>query len=160
MVVNIDAIYFSIFLTVLAFFEGMILLITKNEEWSFWLLKVVLDNIVGSYHTKTMDGLKRDTGVLRELLIQRVPAVNKRLEDFGEYKFCFINKFEIKVRNKIYLGLPIVVISTKWLICLFAEVLPTETVLRIWDCIFLEGYKVCACIVAHVLLCSNSFVSF
>lgn len=41
-----------------------------------------------------------------------------------------------------FVGLPCAVISTKWLICLFAEVLPTETVLRIWDCVFNEGYKV------------------
>lgn len=41
-----------------------------------------------------------------------------------------------------FVGLPCAVISTKWLICVFAEVLPTETVLRIWDCVFNEGYKV------------------
>lgn len=38
-----------------------------------------------------MDGLKVDTAVLRELLIQRVPAVNKRLEDFGGWIFFFLN---------------------------------------------------------------------
>lgn len=67
----------------LNYIAGLILIITKNEEWTFWLLKVLLDNIVRSYHTKTMDGLKVDTAVLRELLILRVPDVNKRLEDFG-----------------------------------------------------------------------------
>lgn len=122
----------------------MILLITKNEEWTFWLLKIVLDNIVRSYHTKTMDGLKVDTAVLRELLIQRVPAVNKRLEDFGGWIFIWPeNIYNIYIES--ILGLPCAVISTKWLICMFAEVLPTETVLRIWDCIFHEGYKVFFC---------------
>lgn len=62
---------------------GLLLLITKNEEWTFWLLKILLDNVVPSYHTKTMRGLRTDTAVLRELLILRVPEVNKRLEDFG-----------------------------------------------------------------------------
>lgn len=33
-------------------------------------------------------------------------------------------------------------IASKWFICLFAEVLPVETVLRLWDCVFSEGYKV------------------
>lgn len=31
---------------------------------------------------------------------------------------------------------------TKWYICLFAEVLPIETTLRVWDVIFSEGYKI------------------
>jgi TBC1 domain family member 6 len=34
------------------------------------------------------------------------------------------------------------VIVTKWFICAFAEVLPVETVLRIWDCVFSEGVKI------------------
>ncbi|XP_065925805.1 growth hormone-regulated TBC protein 1-A isoform X7 [Magallana gigas] len=33
-------------------------------------------------------------------------------------------------------------VGTKWFMCLFADVLPTETVLRIWDCLFFEGNKV------------------
>lgn len=105
----------------LNYIAGLLLIVTKNEEWSFWLLKQLLDNTVRSYHTKTMEGLKIDTAVFRALLVQRAPQVNQRLE---------------------VVGLPCAVMSTKWLICMFAEVLPTETVLRIWDCIFLEGDKI------------------
>lgn len=102
-------------------FLGLILIVTKDEEWTFWLLKIIVDDIATSYHTKTMTGLITDIEVLKELLNKRVPQLNQRLDHFG---------------------LPLAVITTKWLICLFAEVLPTETVLRIWDCLFLEGYKV------------------
>lgn len=31
---------------------------------------------------------------------------------------------------------------TKWLICIFSETLNTETLLRVWDCVFSEGYKI------------------
>lgn len=68
-----------------------------------------------------MGGLIADIGVLRELLKQRIPDVCQHLDNYG---------------------LPCAVITTKWFICLFAEVLPVETVLRIWDCMFAEGYKV------------------
>lgn len=102
-------------------FSGLILIVTKNEEWTFWLLKVLIENTIQSYHTKTMSGLITDIDVLRQLLETRVPDVCKHLD------FC---------------SLPTAVIATKWFICLFAEVLPIETVLRIWDCLFLEGHKV------------------
>lgn len=105
----------------LNYIAGLLLLVTRNAENAFWLLKTILDNIVRSYHTKTMEGLRIDTAVFRALLIQRAPQVNQRLE------VC---------------GLPCAIMSTKWLVCMFAEVLPTETVLRIWDCVFLEGDKI------------------
>lgn len=68
-----------------------------------------------------MTGLITDIAVLRELLNQRAPEIGEHLDQ------C---------------GLPFAVITTKWFICMFAEVLPIETVLRIWDCLFLEGSKV------------------
>lgn len=71
----------------LNYIAGLILIVTKNDEWTFWLLKIILDNIVSSYHTKTMYGLKVDTAVLRELIVLRVPEVNKRLEDLGMARY-------------------------------------------------------------------------
>ncbi|XP_065079556.1 growth hormone-regulated TBC protein 1-A [Ochlerotatus camptorhynchus] len=105
----------------LNYIAGLILIVTKNEESSFWLLKVLVENIVPLYHTKKMDNLITDIDVLSELIRIRVPDVHKHIED---------------------LGLPWPVIATKWLICLYAEVVPTETALRIWDCVFLEGNKI------------------
>ncbi|XP_041786972.1 growth hormone-regulated TBC protein 1-A-like isoform X2 [Anopheles merus] len=105
----------------LNYIAGLLLLVTKNEVSSFWLLKVVVENIVPLYHTKTMDNLITDIDVLSELIRLRAPDVHRHIFD---------------------LGLPWPVIATKWFICLYAEVVPTETVLRIWDCLFLEGNKI------------------
>lgn len=68
-----------------------------------------------------MRGLITDIAVLRELLDARAPEISEHLEK---------------------IGLPFPVVTTKWLICMFSEVLPVETVLRVWDCLFLEGSKV------------------
>lgn len=100
---------------------GLILIVTKNEEWTFWLLKILIEDITQNYHTKTMQGLITDIGVLRELIDLKVPEIGRHLDN---------------------IGMPFPVVTTKWLICMFAEVLPVETVLRVWDCLFLEGSKV------------------
>lgn len=100
---------------------GLILIVTKNEEWTFWLLKILIEETVQSYHTKTMRGLIIDIGVLRELIDMRAPEIGEHLDQ---------------------VGMPFPVVTTKWFICMFSEVLPVETVLRVWDCLFLEGSKV------------------
>lgn len=97
------------------------MIVTKNEEHTFWLLKILVEIVTKKYHTKTMSGLITDIAVLRELLKQRAPEVVEHLDQ------C---------------GLPFAVITTKWLVCMFAEVLPIETVLRVWDCLLFEGSKV------------------
>lgn len=106
----------------LNYIAGIILIVTKNEEQTFWLLKELVETIAVGYHNKSMSGLITDIEVLTELIKARAPNINNKT---------------------IELGLSWPVITTKWFICLFADVLPIETVLRIFDCLFAEGYKVC-----------------
>jgi len=105
----------------LNYIAGLLLIAIKDEHSCFWLLSHFIENIAPGYHTKTMSGLQRDIDVITELVKTREPLINEKINE---------------------LGLPWAVITTKWLICLFAEVLPTETVLRLWDLIFSEGYKI------------------
>lgn len=81
-----------------------------------------------------MRGLISDINVLRELLDERAPELSRHLD-----KLC----------------MPFAVITTKWFICMFAEVLPIETVLRVWDCLFLEGSKVTQSILQYYSTFSN-----
>ncbi|KAK9503508.1 hypothetical protein O3M35_010053 [Rhynocoris fuscipes] len=103
------------------YIAGLLLLVTKNEETTFWLLKMLVEKILPDYYSRTMDGLLTDIDVISELVRARYPDIHRHIEQ---------------------LGLPWPVVLTKWLVCLYCEVLPTETVLRIWDCLFNEGSKV------------------
>lgn len=105
----------------LNYIAGLMLLATKSEETSFWLLKTLIENILPKYYIKNMSGLIIDMAVLDELVQIKEPAIYKHIID---------------------IGMPWAVTTTKWFVCIYAEVLPTETVFRIWDCLFYEGSKI------------------
>lgn len=105
----------------LNYIAGLLLLATKDEESSFWLLKVIVENILPEYYITTMKGLLIDLNVLDELVSKSEPIVHSHIEQ---------------------IGMPWAIGCTKWFICLYSEVLPTETVLRIWDSLFFEGSKI------------------
>nr|XP_039329262.1 growth hormone-regulated TBC protein 1-like [Saimiri boliviensis boliviensis] len=73
------------------------------------------------YYTPAMLGLKTDQEVLGELVRAKLPAVGALMEQ---------------------LGVLWTLVVSRWFICLFVDVLPVETVLRIWDCLFNEGSKI------------------
>ncbi|CAN7997748.1 unnamed protein product [Ixodes hexagonus] len=105
----------------LNFIAGLLLLTTEDEEASFWLLHELVKHRLPEYYTRNMIGLLTDIEVLSELVRQRMPLVHAHLR-----------------RHDVSWA----IVTTKWFICLFAEVLPIETVLRVWDCLFSEGSKV------------------
>jgi len=103
------------------YIAGLILLVTKDEDASFWLLKVMCEQILPEYYTASMPGLLTDVKVLAELARQEIPVLATHIDK---------------------MQMPWALFCSKWFICIYAEVLPTETVLRIWDTVFYEGSKI------------------
>lgn len=73
----------------LNYIAGLLLLVTKDEEKSFWLLKIIVEEHVPNYHTSKMENLLRDLAVFKELVIRRVPEVNRHIENLGIYFFYY-----------------------------------------------------------------------
>ncbi|XP_065055708.1 growth hormone-regulated TBC protein 1-A-like [Rhopilema esculentum] len=117
----------------LNYIVGMLLLITKDEKMSFWLIVEILERLVPDFYSKNLVGVRVETLVLMELISQRHPDLYLHFKS-----------------NGIDLNLT----TSKWFICLFMDVLPVETTLRIWDCLFYEGSKILLR-VALTLIISN-----
>nr|XP_035927293.1 growth hormone-regulated TBC protein 1 isoform X4 [Halichoerus grypus]XP_035927294.1 growth hormone-regulated TBC protein 1 isoform X4 [Halichoerus grypus] len=103
------------------FIAGYLILITKSEEESFWLLDALVGRILPDYYSPAMLGLKTDQEVLGELVRTKLPAVAALMDGHGVLWTLVVSR---------------------WFICLFVDILPVETVLRIWDCLFNEGSKI------------------
>ncbi|CAO3632058.1 unnamed protein product [Cunninghamella blakesleeana] len=113
----------------LNYLVGMLLLFMKEEE-AFWCLVTIVQNILpAGVYDVTMEGSSIDQTVLMMLLHERMPQFWYRLTDKSFWE-----------AESDGVSMPtITLVTSHWFLTLFINILPTESMLRIWDCFFYEG---------------------
>ncbi|GMG98736.1 hypothetical protein Nepgr_000576 [Nepenthes gracilis] len=106
----------------LNYVAALLLLVMKTEEDAFWMLAVLLENVlVNDCYTNNLTGCHVEQRVFKDLLAKKCPKISAHLEDL---------EFDVSL------------VATEWFLCLFSKSLPSETTLRVWDILFYEGAKV------------------
>ncbi len=103
------------------YIAGLLLLVTRCERSTFFLLRALAERLLPEYYGPNVPGLITDVRVFSAVLRSKSPRVHAHVESFR---------------------LPWALVCSKWFVCAFADVLPVETTLRLWDCLFAEGSKV------------------
>ena len=89
------------------------------EDTCFWLLLALSRVVLPRYFSRSMAGAHLDLLVLKQLVMMRLPRVHGHLSE---------------------LGLPPELVASPWIICLGCDgSLHPSAVLRMLDCLFLEG---------------------
>jgi len=94
-----------------------------TEESCFWLLCAVTDRLLPGYFTASLGGVEVDALVL-EALVREHPTLSDivpLLESVGVEDLAMV--------------------STPWLMVMFANALPTTQLLRVWDLVFTVGAR-------------------
>lgn len=106
----------------LNYVAAMLLLVMKTEEDAFWMLAVLLENVlVSDCYTDNLSGCHVEQRVFKDLLAKKCPRIAAHLEAM---------EFDVSL------------VATEWFLCLFSKSLPSETAMRVWDVLFNEGAKV------------------
>ncbi|KAK1274052.1 hypothetical protein QJS04_geneDACA008100 [Acorus gramineus] len=106
----------------LNYVAALLLLVMKTEEDAFWMLAVLLENVlVNDCYTDNLSGCHVEQRVFRDMLAKKCPRISAHLEAM---------EFDVSL------------VTTEWFLCLFSKSLPSETTMRIWDVLFNEGANV------------------
>ena len=118
----------------------------------------LIDHILPEgYFTNSMHSLAIDMAVFRELLKMKLPKLCQHLNDLqfsstaASLPKNTLSKFSkssstSSIQNQTAMSTyepPLTnVFTMQWFLTLFATCLPKQTLLRVWDCVFLEGAEI------------------
>ncbi|KAK1321775.1 hypothetical protein QJS10_CPA03g01347 [Acorus calamus] len=102
------------------FFAGLLLLLMPEEN-AFWTLMAIIDDYFDGYYSEEMIESQVDQLVFEELVHQRFPKLVNHLD---------------------YLGVQVAWVTGPWFLSIFVNMLPWESVLRVWDVLLFDGNRV------------------
>ncbi|KAM7499210.1 hypothetical protein LguiA_023624 [Lonicera macranthoides] len=102
------------------FFAGLLLLLMPEEN-AFWALMGILDDYFDGYYSEEMIESQVDQLVFEELVRERFPKLVNHLD---------------------YLGVQVAWVTGPWFLSIFMNMLPWESVLRVWDVLLFQGNRV------------------
>ncbi|XAR72076.1 hypothetical protein NMG60_11018578 [Bertholletia excelsa] len=102
------------------FFAGLLLLLMPEEN-AFWTLTGLLDDYFDGYYSEEMTESQVDQLVFEELVREIFPKLVNHLD---------------------YLEVQLEWVTGPWFLSIFMNMLPWESVLRVWDVLLFEGNRV------------------
>ncbi|XP_043724214.1 TBC1 domain family member 9-like isoform X2 [Telopea speciosissima] len=102
------------------FFAGLLLLLMPEEN-AFWTLVGIIDDYFDGYYSEEMIESQVDQLVFEDLVREKFPKLVNHLD---------------------YLGVQVAWVSGPWFLSIFVNMLPWESVLRVWDVLLFEGNRV------------------
>ncbi|XP_057520902.1 uncharacterized protein LOC130801149 [Amaranthus tricolor] len=102
------------------FFAGLLLLLMPEEN-AFWTLVGIMDDYFDGYYSEEMIECQVDQQVFEDLVRERFPKLVNHLD---------------------YLGVQVGWVTGPWFLSIFMNMLPWESVLRVWDVLLFEGNRV------------------
>ena len=114
----------------------LLLVYERDEERVFWMLdSLIVDILPEDYYTDSMIGVQMDCSVLLQLCLTHLPSLTSHF-------------------SKLNVNLEAACVS--WFMCLYADILPDDIVLRVWDLILVEGSSVLLRVALAVLHLNSS----
>jgi ankyrin repeat protein len=106
---------------------GMLMLALDGDlELAFYTLSGVVEDVLHEYYTGGMNGIMVDQGIVDALLAKQLPALQRWWASVG------IEWFELRMSTVF-----------PWFMCIFSQdTLPTDTLLWVWDQLFVRGSSV------------------
>ncbi|KAL6277791.1 hypothetical protein ACE6H2_021392 [Prunus campanulata] len=102
------------------FFAGLLLLLMPEEN-AFWTFVGIIDDYFDGYYTEEMIESQVDQLVFEELVRENFPKLVNHLD---------------------YLGVQVAWFTGPWFLSIFVNMIPWESVIRVWDVLLFEGNRV------------------